>query len=396
MNNTPQANRVHIGIFGRCNSGKSSLINAIAGQEIALVSGVAGTTTDPVIKSMEINDIGACVLIDTAGFDDKGELGSGRKEKSRKAADKSDVALIVCTDDNLDEESVWYDLFKSRGVPVIVLLNKSDLIADIANMATKIEAKLGVMPIAVSAKTGDGIDKIISAIAEQTKDINNPISITGNLVEEGDVVVLVMPQDKQAPKGRLILPQVQTIRDLLDKKCVAISCVPQTLEKTLRSLKIAPKLIVTDSQVFDEVSKIVPKETKLTSFSVLMACYKGDAKSFIEGVKAIDNLTSQSRILIAEACTHAPMNEDIGREKIPAALRKRVGEDLQFDIVGGADFPTDLSSYDLIIHCGACMFNRRHVLTRIAEAKKQNVPITNYGITLAYLNSILDKIVFPK
>lgn len=396
MNDSPQAVRVHIGFFGRCNSGKSSLINALSGQRLALVSDVAGTTTDPVIKSMEINGIGACVLIDTAGFDDDGRLGEGRKEQTRRAADKTDVAVIVCgAEEDYALEKEWKEFFASRGVPVVVALNKADMLISPDRDAERIERQLGIKPVLVSATERKGIDRLIAAVAEFTRESGNPTSITGNLAKEGDVVVLVMPQDKQAPKGRLILPQVQTLRDLLDKRCIVSACTTELLPETLASLKAAPKLIITDSQVFDKVAAQVPEGTMLTSFSVLMACYKGDVKAFVEGAEAIDALRPTSRVLIAEACTHAPLTEDIGREKIPRMLRQRVGEGLRIDVVGGSDFPEDLTPYDLVIHCGACMFNRRHVLTRVAQAEAQKVPITNYGIAIAYLKSILDKVVYP-
>ena len=396
MNNTPQANRVHIGIFGKCNSGKSSLINAITGQNTAVVSEIAGTTTDPVVKSMEVYGIGACTFIDTAGFDDNTALGQQRLEKTETALNKTDIAIIVFNEDNdYTEELRWIRKLEEKKIPVIGVLNKTDQIADVNKVAESIEQKTGIKPIAVSAQTNEGIKALISALSEISRETNNPDSIVGNLAQEGDVVMLVMPQDIQAPKGRLILPQVQTIRDLLDKKCIVVSCTTEKIEDTLKSLAFPPKLIITDSQIFNIVSNFTPKESKLTSFSVLFARYKGDIHSFVKGANAIDKLTENSRILIAEACTHAPLTEDIGREKIPRMLRKKVGENLKVDIVSGSDFPKDLSPYDLIIHCGACMFNRQHVLSRVAEAEKQNIPITNYGIAIAKLTNILDKVVYP-
>lgn len=394
MQNTPRANRVHIGIFGPANSGKSSLINAITGQQVSIVSDVAGTTTDPVNKSMEVRGIGAVTFIDTAGFNDKGSLGAQRVEQTARAADRTDVALVLCEDGSLEEEKRWIDMFRSKRVPVIAVINKSDLLADPAALAARVEEKTGLRPVVVSAATGKGIPELVRAIAEVAQ-ADNPESIVGSLASEGDVVMLVMPQDAQAPRGRLILPQVQTIRDLLDKKCVVVSCTPDQMDAALKSLAAAPKLIITDSQVFGHVSKLTPPESLLTSFSVLFARYKGDIKAFVEGASAIDRLTENSRVLIAEACTHAPLEEDIGREKIPRMLRARVGQGLKVDVVGGADFPDDLTGYDLIIHCGACMFNRRHVLSRVDRAVGQGVPITNYGVAIAYLTSILDKVVYP-
>lgn len=398
MENTPRANRVHIGIFGRCNTGKSSLVNAITGQHVAVVSDVAGTTTDPVAKSMELPALGAVTFIDTAGFDDSGKLGAERMEQTRKAADKSDIAVVVFSPENTDtaEEAKWIAAFRQKGLPVVAVLNKSDTAADIENMSRLIEDETGISPLPVSSVTGEGIYDLIEAIARAGADIANHTTITGNLVAEGDVVMLVMPQDAQAPSGRLILPQVQTIRELLDKNCMVVSCVPDGMEKALKSLAEQPKLIITDSQVFDAVSRMTPERSMLTSFSVLMAHYKGDIKAFVEGAAAIGRLTETSHVLIAEACTHAPATEDIGRVKIPRMLRNKIGEKLTVDVVSGSDFPKDLSGYDLIIHCGACMFNRRHVLSRIASAVEHNVPITNYGITIAYLTGILDRVVYPE
>ena len=381
MEQTPRANRIHIGIYGRCNSGKSSLINAITGQQTAVVSEVAGTTTDTVNKSMELPGVGAVTFIDTAGFDDTGELGAKRLEQTRKAEPSA--------------EREWIGLFGERNIPVVLVLNKADLLNDEAAAVSALRAETGINPIAVSALTGKGIGELIAAIAEAGRGATDEVSITGNLAGPGDVVMLVMPQDAQAPKGRLILPQVQTIRELLDKGCTVISCVPEGMRRSLDALSAPPKLVITDSQAFATVSALTPPESLLTSFSVLFANYKGDIRAFMEGAAAIDRLTEQSRVLIAEACTHAPATEDIGRVKIPRLLRKRIGEGLAVDIVAGADFPKDLSRYDLVIHCGACMFNRRHVLSRLALASAQHIPMTNYGITIAHLTGILDRVVYP-
>ena len=395
MQQTPRANRIHIGIYGRCNSGKSSLINAITGQQTAVVSEVAGTTTDTVNKSMELPGVGAVTFIDTAGFDDTGELGAKRLEQTRKAADRTDVAVIVHAGGEPGAEREWIGLFGERNIPVVLVLNKADLLNDEAAAVSALRAETGINPIAVSALTGKGIGELIAAIAEAGRGATDEVSITGNLAGPGDVVMLVMPQDAQAPKGRLILPQVQTIRELLDKGCTVISCVPEGMRRSLDALSAPPKLVITDSQAFATVSALTPPESLLTSFSVLFANYKGDIRAFMEGAAAIDRLTEQSRVLIAEACTHAPATEDIGRVKIPRLLRKRIGEGLAVDIVAGADFPKDLSRYDLVIHCGACMFNRRHVLSRLALASAQHIPMTNYGITIAHLTGILDRVVYP-
>ena len=394
LNNTPTANRLHIALFGRRNSGKSSLINALTGQDTALVSDIPGTTTDPVSKAMELHGIGPCVIIDTPGFDDEGTLGEMRIERTLKAVERTDIALLFCEEKDLQEESTWMDQLKAKNIPVILIINKADIRKDASNIAAHIEQALHQKPIIVSAKEKQGMEEIRLAILEKLpQDFEQP-SITGDLVSENDLVLLVMPQDIQAPKGRLILPQVQTMRELLDKKCLIMSCTTDKLPQTLKALAYPPKLIITDSQVFKTVYEQKPIESQLTSFSVLMAGYKGDIRQFIEGASAIDRLTENSHVLIAEACAHAPMTEDIGRVKIPRLLRKKIGEGLQIDMVSGSDFPKDLSKYDLIIHCGACMFNRKHVMNRLEQASTQQVPMTNYGITIAHLMGILNKIVY--
>ena len=394
LNNTPSANRLHIALFGRRNSGKSSLINALTGQDTALVSDIPGTTTDPVSKAMELHGIGPCVIIDTPGFDDEGTLGEMRIERTLKAIERTDIALLFCEENDLQEESAWMEQLKAKNIPVILIVNKADIRENITSIAERIEQALHQKPIIVSAKEKQGMEEIRLAILEKLpQDFEQP-SITGDLVSENDLVLLVMPQDIQAPKGRLILPQVQTMRELLDKKCLVMSCTTDKLSQTLQALAYPPKLIITDSQVFKTVYEQKPAESLLTSFSVLMAGYKGDISQFIEGASAIDSLTEESHVLIAEACAHAPMTEDIGRVKIPRLLRKKIGEGLQIDMVSGSDFPKDLSKYNLIIHCGACMFNRKHVMNRLEQASTQQVPMTNYGITLAHLMGILDKIVY--
>lgn len=392
LTSTPRSNRLHIGIYGKRNSGKSSLINALTGQKIALVSDVAGTTADPVYKYMEIHGIGPCMFIDTAGFDDVGELGEMRIGQTRKAMDKTDIALVVWGDTQTEEEYDWIDAFKKRNTPVIPVINKSDILTDIEPLALEIKARLGVPPLIVSAKTREGMDHIREALIRSLPKDYEAESITGNLCSDSDLVMLIMPQDTQAPKGRLILPQVQTIRELLDKKCIVHSTTADRFDEAIACLANPPKLIITDSQVFKTVYDKKPPESKLTSFSVLFAAYKGDLDYFVEGSKALDHLTESSRILIAEACTHAPLEEDIGREKIPNMLRKRVGKGLSVDVVAGNDFPQDLTPYDLVIHCGGCMFNRKHVLSRVERARSQGVPMCNYGVTIAHLSGILDKI----
>lgn len=392
MQDTPRANRPHIGLFGKRNSGKSSLINALTNQETALVSDVAGTTTDPVYKAMEIHGIGPCVFIDTAGLDDEGELGALRIRQTMRAMERTDVALLVCTGDDIEKELEWNRLLKEKNIPVIWILNKVDLLADATATVRSIEKKCGQVPLAVSARTKQGMEDIRRSLIAKLPDETMSQGIVGRLVKEGDTVMLVMPQDIQAPKGRLILPQVQIIRELLDRKCLVMSCTTDKIDQMLQALVQPPSLIITDSQVFKTVYEKKPAASRLTSFSVLFAQYKGDINYFIEGANAIGCLTENSHVLIAEACTHAPLAEDIGRVKIPNMLRKKFGAGLQIDHVSGTDFPEDLNKYDLVIHCGACMFNRKYVLNRVAQARNQHIPMTNYGVTIAYLTGILDKI----
>lgn len=395
LNETPNANRLHIGFFGKRNSGKSSLINAFTGQSVSIVSDVAGTTTDPVYKAMEINGIGACVLIDTAGFDDVGELGKIRVEKTELASEKTDVAIMVFSDDNIEQELFWIEKFKQQKTPFIPVISKIDIRANAEIFANFVEEKTGTKPILVSSEKLTGIGELKNMVVRLAPADFGETSITADLCTEDDSVLLVMPQDIQAPKGRLILPQVQTIRELLDKKCMVTCTTTDKIDKTLSMLKNPPKLIITDSQVFKTVYEKKPKESMLTSFSVLFAGLKGDLTYYMEGAKAVENLTENSKVLIAECCTHAPMSEDIGRVKIPRMLRNRFGENLQIDMVSGTDYPKDLTGYDLIIQCGACMFNRKYVLSRIDRAKSQKVPMTNYGVVIAHLTGILDKINTP-
>ena len=394
LQSTPGANRLHIGVFGKRNSGKSSLINAITNQSTSLVSEVAGTTTDPVYKAMEIHGIGPCMLIDTAGFDDEGELGGLRVQKTRDALDRTDVAVVVFCDTDLAVETAWIEALRERGTPVVAVVNKADVLQNVGEIASAVHKAFGLFPIVVSALERTGVKDVIEAVIRQLPEDFEKETITGGLVSDGDTVLLVMPQDIQAPKGRLILPQVQTIRDLLDNRCVLLCVTTDKLDAGLAALAAPPKLIITDSQAFPQVYAKKPPESLLTSFSVLMAAVKGDIRAFVEGAAAIDALTGDSRVLIAEACTHAPLQEDIGRVKLPRLLRKKAGESLRVDVVSGPNFPEDLSPYDLIIHCGACMFNRRYVLARLDRARAQGVPITNYGVAIAKLSGILDKIQY--
>lgn len=419
LQETPRANRVHIAVFGLRNSGKSSLINALTGQNIAIVSDVPGTTTDPVYKSMEIHGIGPCVFIDTAGFDDTGGIGKLRIEQTQRVVDKTDIAILVFDGSNFlkrnknpgkkelqpgkaenllsNQELHWLKALKKKRIPVIGVLNKIDLYQDnnANDIADAIEKACSIPVVPVCTLTRRGLDSLREQLTRSLPEDFESESITGSLAREGDVVLLVMPQDIQAPKGRLILPQVQVIRELLDKKCIVQCVTTDKLEEGLSALADPPKLIITDSQAFKIVYDKKPKESMLTSFSVLLAGYKGDLKYFAESARAIENLTENSRVLIAEACTHAPLEEDIGRVKIPAMLRKKAGQGLKIDVVAGADFPENLTGYDLIIHCGSCMFNKKHVLSRVEKARAAKVPMTNYGVVIAYLSGILDKISLP-
>lgn len=384
---TPRSERIHIALFGRRNAGKSSLINALTGQPLAIVSDTPGTTADPVYKSIEIFGIGPCVLIDTAGLDDEGELGRLRVLKSRNVLSKADVALLVigAGQREFELEVQWLNDFKRMGIKPLVIVNKADLegsqeTADLAHSALETEVFLA------SARTGEGMEAVFQAIRALPVDFDR-VSLTGHLVNPGDRVVLVMPQDIQAPKGRLILPQVQVIRDLLDRGIVAVCTTPDTLDQALCP---TPDLIITDSQVFPQVYAKKPRESRLTSFSVLMARDKGDIHAFVQGAAAIGRLRDGDRVLIAEACSHNPQDGDIGRIKIPSLLKKRA--DVQIDVVAGQNFPEDLSPYRLVIHCGGCMFNRRYMMNRIQQCVSSGVPITNYGIALAYMGGILEHV----
>ena len=382
--------RTHIAILGRCNAGKSTLVNRMTGQDVSIVSETRGTTTDPVQKAIEINGLGATVIIDTPGIDDDTHLGNERVARIGKVLDKTDIAVILLTGEDCEAESGLIEECRVRGIPVLVALAHIDRIADYPTLQATLSKRLGQEVMAISARTGEGIDHLMEDIV--TLRPTEERLITEGLCQAGDCVLLVMPQDKSAPKGRLIQPQVQTIRELLDRGCTPICCTPDRMSQALEALATPPQLIITDSQAFAEVYKLKPEASVLTSFSILFARYKGDIHLFTEGVRALDTLTASSRILIAEACTHTPQHEDIGRVKLPRLLRKRFGETLQIDIVSGSDYPDDLTPYDLVIHCGACMFNRKHVLSRIERARQQSVPITNYGVILAALTGILDRV----
>lgn len=384
MNQTAaSANRIHIIVLGACNSGKSSLVNMLTGQRTSLVSDIPGTTTDPVRKPMELPGLGACVLIDTAGFNDESELGGRRVDSTRQALDAADIAILLTGHDGAGEMQ-WRRELEKRKIPVVEVASKADLREAVpeGTVATSIQ------------RPEESRDSVIEALLRAMPSDTGEVSLLRGLVDAGDVVLLVMPQDSQAPAGRLILPQVQTIRELLDRGCVPVCCTPATMPRALEGLSSSPVLIITDSQVFKEVYAMKPADSRLTSFSILMAAYKGDIDYFVESSSAIERLREGSRVLIAESCTHAPKNEDIGRMKIPAMLRRKAGEGLEIEFVRGQDFPDDLTPYSLVVHCGGCMFNRRHILSRVERAREQRVPMTNYGILLARLTGILDKVVY--
>ena len=395
MNQTPQGERVHIAFFGKTNVGKSSLINKIVNQEISIVSEISGTTTDPVKKAMEIHGIGAALIIDTAGFDDDSELGEKRMEKTSHILNKTDIAVIITTPDDIisdfSKELTWIEKIKEKNIPYLMVINKIDLSKDMDILKKRAIELTSKEAILVSVKENIGIEDLITSLEIICK-FKDEDSICSHLVKKDDVVLLVMPQDTQAPKGRLILPQVQTIRDLLDNKCTVICTTDERFEKSLNILKNSPNLIITDSQVFAKIYPLKPKESKLTSFSVLFSRYKGDVDEFVRGAAFIDLLKDNDKVLIAEACTHNPQDGDIARVKLPMLLRKKTGKNLNIDVVSGNNFPGKLEDYSLIIHCGACMFNKKYVLNRIDSAKSSQIPITNYGIAIAYITGILDKI----
>lgn len=418
MTQTPNSLRIQIGIFGRTNSGKSSLLNALTNQDFSIVSPEAGTTADPVKKAMEIAGLGPVLFVDTAGFCDQTSLGEKRLEKTRDALARVDLILAVFGADEFQEKSDFENCEKNlleknseeiffakqileSGKKIIPVLTKIDLASksQIEFAAKKIESLTKKIPVQVSSVSREGIENLFQRIRDEAKP-DDEKSLTGNLCAAGDLVLLVMPQDIQAPKGRLILPQVQVLRDLLDKKCIVASCTADMFEQTLRTLAIPPKLIVIDSQVFPLINSLRPKNCALTSFSVLMAAAKGKINLFKEGAVAIKNLNQNSRVLIAEACAHVPQDEDIGRIKIPRMLKKIAG-DIKIDFVRGTDFPDSLTDengaprYDLIIHCGACMFNRAYVLHRQSLTEAAGIPMTNYGIAIAQISGILDEVVLP-
>lgn len=388
LNETPSGNRIHIGFFGCRNAGKSSVVNAVTGQDMAVVSDTKGTTTDPVKKAMEILPLGPVVIIDTPGFDDEGELGMLRVEKTKQILSSCDIAILVV--DSMvgmnDYDRQLEEIFKGKKIPYIIAYNKSDI--------TSYNKKLAGNEICVSAKTNVGIDDLknkIGALAVKEDDKK----LLGDLINSGDTVVLVIPIDEAAPKGRIILPQQQALRDILDKGAMAVAVRDTELKQCLAGLGIKPALVVTDSQAFKGVSADTPEEITLTSFSILMARYKGFLDFAVEGVSAIDRLKDGDTVLVAEGCTHHRQCGDIGTVKLPALLKKYTGKDIKIESASGAGFPDDLSKYALVMHCGGCMLNEREVINRADRAKEQGVPMTNYGTAIAYMNGILKRSLKP-
>lgn len=388
MNNTPSSERVHIGIFGKRNAGKSSIINAVTGQNLAIVSDVKGTTTDPVLKAMELLPIGPVVLIDTPGLDDMGELGELRVKKAYQMLNKTDVALMI-VDAGVgmtEADKRILERIKTKKIPYLLVMNKSDMCEPGAS---------GQNEIYVSAKTGRNILQLKEKIAECVKIEETSKKIVGDLLKPLDFVVLVVPIDEAAPKGRLILPQQQTIRDILDAGAVSIVVKDTELTDTLKKLERKPRLVITDSQVFEKVAKIVPEDVPLTSFSILMARYKGDLQAVVQGAKMLDLLRAGDTILISEGCTHHRQCDDIGTVKLPRWAREHTDKKIRFEYTSGTEFPDDLSKYRLIIHCGGCMLNEREMKYRLKCAQDQGIPMTNYGIAIAHMKGILARSIEP-
>lgn len=381
LNATPSGERVHISFFGCTNAGKSSVVNAFLNQNISIVSDIKGTTTDPVEKAMELLPIGAVKIIDTAGFDDISELGKARTDKTKKVLNKTDIAILVADRQLNNTDNELIELFKEKQIPYVIAFNKADLLETIPESTQN--------TIYVSAKTGFNINKLKELVAS-LKDIKKERPLVSDLVNYGDIVVLVVPIDSSAPKGRLILPQQQVIRDLLDHGAIPIVARDSELKMVLDTIK-QPKLVITDSQVFNKVSKIVPEDMPLTSFSIIMARYKGDLPVQIHGANTLDKLSNGDKILIAEGCTHHRQCEDIGTVKLPRWIREYTKKDFEFSFCSGTEFPEDLSEYKLIIHCGGCMLNDKEMKSRLNNAKSQNIPITNYGTMIAHINGILKR-----
>ena len=389
LNSVVSAERLHIGFFGLRNAGKSSLVNAVTGQKLSLVSDVKGTTTDPVSKAMELLPLGPVVIIDTPGIDDEGELGAMRVERARQTLSKIHIAVLVTDAKNelTDAEKELISSFKQKNIPFIIAKNKVDLLADTPEEKEN--------ELYVSATNGTNINELKEKIAFLSKDVANNKKILADLIKKGDKAVLVVPIDESAPKGRLILPQQQTIRELLEIGAITVVVKPEELADTLDSLKTPPRLVITDSQSFGAVSKIVPEDIMLTSFSILFARYKGDLEKVVKGAFALDSLKDGDTLLISEGCTHHRQCKDIGSVKIPDWVRKHSGKSLNFEFTSGGEFPEDLSKYALVIHCGGCMLNEREIQSRLERAEKSGVPITNYGTAIAHIHGILKRSLEP-
>ncbi len=396
MRLTPKGLRLHIGVFGRRNAGKSSFVNAMTGQEVSIVSPVAGTTTDPVEKTMELLPLGPVLFIDTPGIDDTGGLGEKRVGKTKAAIERTDVAIILVDPEFWDSYEIsLIEVFQKMEVPIIAVFNKSDLSAPMQAAVAYLKEK-EVPSLSMSCTTQAGVSDFKKMLLEIAPDsFLQPPAIVGDLIHPGELVVLVVPIDLEAPKGRLILPQVQTIRDILDSDATCAVTKERELRDLLDKLKDTPALVVTDSQAFLKVAGDTPVGIPMTSFSILFARNKGDLQVFVNGARTIDQLQSGDKVLIAEACTHHPIGEDIGRIKIPRWLSQYVGGQLTFDVTSGRDFPDNLADYQLVIHCGSCMFNRRQVLTRILRCREAGVPITNYGLAIAHTLGIFERALRP-
>lgn len=397
MNQTPRGNRVHIALFGRRNAGKSSIINSLTGQTLSVVSDVLGTTTDPVYKAMELLPIGPIVMIDTAGLDDTGDLGALRVDKTIQVLNKTDLALLV-VDATVGVTHFEIDLLnriKERKIPCVGLYNKVDQLDDMASAHQEASKILGLSLVPVSATTDFGMSETKQAMIKVLPDDNDTFKLVGDLIQPSDFVVLVVPIDKAAPKGRLILPQQQVIRDILESDAMAIVTKEYELKETLEKLGTKPKLIITDSQVFSKVSADTPSDVLLTSFSILFARYKGDLIELIKGAKTLDTLNHGDRILIAEGCTHHRQSDDIATVKIPRWIRQYTGKQIEIDFASGMTYPDNIDDYKLVVHCGGCMLNRREVTHRIDTATKHQVPIVNYGVLIAYVQGIMPRILEP-
>ncbi|MCM1272942.1 MAG: [FeFe] hydrogenase H-cluster maturation GTPase HydF [Clostridium sp.] len=392
MNGTPSANRLHIGFFGRRNAGKSSVVNAVTNQDMSVVSDVLGTTTDPVTKAMELLPIGPVLIIDTPGFDDRGEIGELRVKKTKQVLNKTDVAILVVdsTEGMSDNDNELIEIFKDKGIKYLVVYNKCDLLS-VKDMRRLAEEENAVLVSAKDKKNINQLKEKITLIAGNREE--KPL--VSDLVEGGDIVILVVPIDSAAPKGRLILPQQQVIRDLLDAGALPMVVKESGLVDAMDRLKEKPRMIITDSQVFNVVKHIVPTDISLTSFSILMARYKGFLDTAVAGVKTLDTLEGEDRVLICEGCTHHRQCEDIGTVKLPAWLQEYTGKHLQFSYTSGGEFPDDLTKYKLIVHCGGCMLNEKEVLYRMKCAEDAGVPFTNYGTVIAFMQGILDRAVKP-